>query len=77
MSRLQTTVTLLLILAAYGVVGTLDYQTEAAIAAERERNAAVALAERAVTTAEFYQAQCVAPALHAAAVIPAPQVTPQ
>lgn len=77
MTRLQTVVTLLLILAAYGVVGTLDYQTEAAIAAERERNAAVTLAERAVTAAEFYQAQCVEQPRYAAAVIPAPLVTPQ
>lgn len=35
MSRLKTAALLALILALYGIAGTIDYQTEAAIALER------------------------------------------
>lgn len=60
MNRLQTALALAVILAGYALAGTLDYHTEAAIAAERDRNAALAMAERAATVAEFYQAHCAA-----------------
>lgn len=60
MGNLKTALILLVIIAGYGIAGTMDYADQAAAAMEGQRNQAVQLAERAIDVAETYQAHCAA-----------------
>lgn len=58
MSRLQTALALAAIFLAYGFAGRSDYEIATALATEQERDAALALAERATEVAQTYRAAC-------------------